>query len=745
MAVLVAVLVLTALCIAGAAFAGLRQVAERERHLDEVTLRDDELCTDMRVQLLVAVRAQKNSVISTDDAESRRFADTARAASQELERLRQELVSRRGADPSMVIRGELENFNRNWLDYQAIEKTILDLAVQNTNTKALKLGFGTGLDQALAYDAALDSLLKQFDKRQSDAKTDSQAAARFANQVKLVESIRAEVLLFHIQIAAYANATAGELAQREEEVAKTQRTRDALVAELTQKLDERDRPLWDKAVTLREGYQKTIAEIRRLAKIDSNNRAAEMSLIQGFVPSDAGDRNLKALKEHLRAEKQTELQSSKAAMDQANLRMWLVTAIGLAVGLALSFLVVRSVTVPIGRTVAMTHAIAQGDLTGRITLDQKDEVGQLACGMDHFAHKLSELMADLQSKAKAISTASDDLGAVSQQLLSRSEAVSGESATVAGATEELSHSIQSMAAAAEEMSMSIASISSASEEMSVNVSTISSAAEQTSSNVKVVSQAVTDISVSFQEIAKDAQEGAHVASKATEMASVATTTMQSLHHSAVEINKVTETIKMIALQTNLLALNATIEATSAGEAGKGFAVVANEIKELALQSGKAADGISAKIESIQESIRHAVEVIQKVAEVISRINTSAGRISAAVETQTQATRTISVNVKEASKGVGDIARSIAEVASGANDMAKNVSEGAQGARAVSQNASEAAKAANDIAHSIQEVSAATKETTVGAGRVNQSATALSRIGASLTEIVSKYKTNGKHG
>ena len=139
-------------------------------------------------------------------------------------------------------------------------------------------------------------------------------------------------------------------------------------------------------------------------------------------------------------------------------------------------------------------------------------------------------------------------------------------------------------------------------------------------------------------------------------------------------------IKMIALQTNLLALNATIEATSAGEAGKGFAVVAHEIKELANQSAKAAEGIARKIEGVQNGTREAVTVIQSVADVIKAINATADRISTSVEKQTHAAHTISSNVGEASKGVGDIARSIAEVAKAANDISRSVSEAARGAK-----------------------------------------------------------------
>jgi methyl-accepting chemotaxis protein len=744
MSLLVAVLILTTLCVAAAGLLGLRQVSELGRQLALVTIKDNDLCADMRTQLLSALRAEKNAVISTNDEVSRKFVEQAQAASKEVERLRQELVSRRGADPSMVIRQELEAFNRNWLDYQRIEQTILDLAGQNTNTKALKLCFGTALEQTNNYEIALDAIIKQIEKRRTESKPDPTMSDRLLRLVRLVEAIKVEVLRFHIQLAAYANAAASELTQIEEQVTKLQQSRDAYVTELTKTIDEREQPLLDRALALRDQYQKSVAEVRRLSKTDSNNRSAELSLTQAFVPSEACDRHLKALTDQLLAEEQADLALSREAMETASWRMLVVTVAGLLVGLTLSMMVVRSVTQPMSQAVGLTRAIAQGDLTQRLKLDQRDEAGQLAAAMNKVAEQLSELMAELQSKAKQVGKASDELSLVSEHLQGQSEDVAAQSGTVASATEELSHSIQAMAAAAEEMSMNIASISSASEEMSVNVSTISSAAEQTSSNVHAVSQAVADISVSFQQIARDAQEGSQVANKATQMASTATTTMNSLHHSAVEINKVTETIKMIALQTNLLALNATIEATSAGEAGKGFAVVANEIKELAQQSGKAAEGIATKIESIQASIHDAVEVIQKVAEVIGAINSSASRISEAVEKQNAATRTISLNVKEASKGVGEIARSIAEVASGANDMSKNVSEASQGAGAVSKNTSEAAKAANDIAASIQGVSAATKETTASAGRVRASAQGLTRIGAGLNEMVSKFKTNGQH-
>src|SRR5437764_6033685 len=98
MAILVAVLILTALGIGGAGLLGLWGASERTHHLATVTVKDSELATDVRRNLLYAVRAQKNAVISTDDKQSHAFAEQARAATKEVERLRQELVNRRATD-----------------------------------------------------------------------------------------------------------------------------------------------------------------------------------------------------------------------------------------------------------------------------------------------------------------------------------------------------------------------------------------------------------------------------------------------------------------------------------------------------------------------------------------------------------------------------------------------------------------------------------------------------------------------
>jgi methyl-accepting chemotaxis protein len=744
MTILVGVLVLTALGIAAAGFLGIWGVNDRMQHLGSVTIKDSELTTDLRRTLLHAVRAQKNAVLSLDDKESHRFAEQSRLAVQEVERLRQELVNRRGTDPSMVIRQALEAFNKNWLEYQPVEQEVLKLAEENTNAKAERLWLGEATKQLSALDGALEGIAKLAAQEAADAKGSVAERARQVRESCRTADLRAEAFRCQAVLAAHIRSTGDEKKRLDRQLDQCYQEVTARLQALATAADEKIQSRLEKARNLWKDYQETAEKVRQLSREDSVNRATLLTLGKAFQLSDTCERLLKTVKDQLVVEEEADVAQSLAVARHTTWWMAGITIAGLGLGLAVSIVVARSITGPVAQAVALTRAMAQGDLTQRLRLDQRNEIGQLTQSMDSVAENLAGIMAELQGKAGDIGRSSDELSQVSHQLLAQSEQVASQSTTVAGATEELSHSIQSMAAAAEEMSMNIASISSASEQMSVNVGAVSAAAEETSTNVQVVAKAVADISVSFQQIAQEAQGGAEVASQATQLAASATSTMNSLHQGASEISKVTETIKMIAMQTNLLALNATIEATSAGEAGKGFAVVAHEIKELANQSGKAAEGIAARIENGQARATEAVQMIQNVAEVIGTINASAARIRTAVDQQNQAAQTIARNVQEASKGVGDIARSIAEVASGTTDMSRNVGEASQGANAVSRNTAEAAKAANDIAANIQGVSAATRATSTSAGKVNRSAEVLAQIGTDLRQIVSKFRTDGQH-
>jgi methyl-accepting chemotaxis protein len=394
--------------------------------------------------------------------------------------------------------------------------------------------------------------------------------------------------------------------------------------------------------------------------------------------------------------------------------MWKMVFITLAC-VAAALLILRymagGIVGSIPEIVKLAGALSRGDLTRRLNIERDDEIGALASALDESCSSLSESIAQVKQSTEVQATASQEMTSVSAQMAANSEEMSTQSESVAGATEEMSASINSMASASEEMSVNIQSVASTSEQMSTNMGSIATSIEQ--------------MSTSVEDVAWNAKEGSVIARQATDMSDTATTTMDVLGRAAQEIGEVTNLIKRIAEQTNLLALNATIEAASAGDAGKGFAVVANEIKELANQSGQAANAIAKKVEDVQKNTESAVESIQGITDVIKRINESSEVISRSVEEQTKTSLEISDSVQQASAGINNIATSIAELARGANDVSKS--------------AAEAARAVNEVSANIQGLNKATGESNAGAQQVNTTAEDLAATAARIQAEMDKFK------
>ena len=394
--------------------------------------------------------------------------------------------------------------------------------------------------------------------------------------------------------------------------------------------------------------------------------------------------------------------------------MWKMALTGLvcvAVALFVLQYLVNEFVGPVSRVVELARSLSNGDFTKRLNIRRQDELGLLAGALDDSCIYLSQMIARIKQNADMQAAASEEMSSVATEMASSTEEMSTQADSVAGATEQMSASINSMASAAEEMSVNIQSVSSTAEQMSLNMNSVASSIEQ--------------MSASIEEVALTAKDGSVIAQEAKEMSTTTTATMDDLGKAAKEIGEVTNLIKRIAEQTNLLALNATIEAAAAGDAGKGFAVVANEIKELANQSGQAANAIAKRVEGVQANTRSAVEAIAGIADIIQRVNESSSIITRSVAEQTTTSNEISGNVQQTSAGITNIATSIAELARGANDVSKS--------------AGEAARAVSEVSANILGLSEAVSESNTGAQQVHTTSEEHAKIAAQIKEMMNEFK------
>lgn len=306
----------------------------------------------------------------------------------------------------------------------------------------------------------------------------------------------------------------------------------------------------------------------------------------------------------------------------------------------------KTVLKPLRSVKAFSEKVAVGDFSAVLSLEQNDEIGDLAISLNNTTRQLTGILKGLVGDIQTLNESSTGLSEISEQIANGTQATSMKS--------------NSVASAAEQMSNHMAYVSKATEEANTNIAMIADSAEQ--------------LSTTIQEIAKNAEKARNISIEAVTQARQSSESVGVLGAFAHEINNVTETITEISDQTNLLALNATIEAVRAGEAGKGFAVVAHEIKDLASQTSTATLQIREKIEGIQTAISSTTHHIDRVPDVIGRVDEIVSVIASAIEEQSVTTKEIAQNVTQMSKGTGQFMQALLQSNTAAAETAKDIAD-----------------------------------------------------------------------
>ena len=187
---------------------------------------------------------------------------------------------------------------------------------------------------------------------------------------------------------------------------------------------------------------------------------------------------------------------------------------------------------------------------------------------------------------------------------------------------------------------------------------VSSNAQAASVCVVGAASSADELRLSIDEIGRQVEESASIASRATLEAAHTDRIVRALSDHAQQVGHVVGLIGGIAAQTNLLALNATIEAARSGEAGRGFAVVAGEVRTLASQTARATEDIAAQVGRMRVTTDEAVRAIGNIAAVIAGVTEVAESASAAVEQQQVVTRRIAGQVQQAARDTSQVSNAI---------------------------------------------------------------------------------------
>jgi methyl-accepting chemotaxis protein len=318
-----------------------------------------------------------------------------------------------------------------------------------------------------------------------------------------------------------------------------------------------------------------------------------------------------------------------------------------------SLLISRWITRPLNALIerARDLALENVDMSKRLEIDSKDDIGELSGWFNKFLDRLEQLITKVRKS---------------------SDEVSGATEKIASGSEDLAVRVSEQAASITETSTTI---------------------EQFASTVRQNTESSVEADMMLIEFNSGIRE------KNTLIENV-TSTMDEIYDSSKQIDNIIKVINDISFQTNLLALNAAVEAARAGEAGRGFAVVASEVRNLAQKT-------AASSKSIQEIVVRNVESTQKGKELVKDTSEFFNEIVGVMDDIVQKIANITNVSRGQAAGIEQINHAIAQMENVSSQNARLVDDLSASGKNLKTNAIELQKLVSEF--KVSEISVSSKQ------------------------------------
>ncbi len=305
-------------------------------------------------------------------------------------------------------------------------------------------------------------------------------------------------------------------------------------------------------------------------------------------------------------------------------------AFSLVVVVPLTLLNSSSIVQPVRHAQQIAQAIAEGDLTRRITIEGRDEASDLLNALSRMQDFLRNLVGQVRASGENIGNASAEIASGNQDLSSRTESAA-------------------------------------------------SSLQQTASSMMQLTGTVKQSADSARQANQLAASAAEVAQRGGSVVSQVVSTMDEINASSKKISDIIGVIDGIAFQTNILALNAAVEAARAGEQGRGFAVVASEVRSLAQRSAEAA-------KEIKGLIGASVDKVETGSRLVSDAGSTMNEIVASVQRVSDIIGEITAAAAEQSDGIGQVNTAVTQLDQMTQQNAALVEQSAAAAESLKEQA-----------------------------------------------------------